>query len=73
MGEVRAGDQRAVVERLAWQLRDSDELARREALIALVPLASDGSGVALGALLGFLFTFALKELERWIIPWKADH
>ena len=24
------------------------------------------------ALLGFLFTFALNELERWIIPWKAD-
>ena len=24
------------------------------------------------ALLGFLFTFALNELERWIIPWKSD-
>ncbi len=29
-------------------------------------------GLLMIALLGFLFTFALNELERWIIPWKAD-
>jgi len=30
-------------------------------------------GLLMIALLGFLFTFALNELERWIIPWKSDH
>ena len=29
-------------------------------------------GLLMIALLGFLFTFALNELERWIIPWKVD-
>ena len=29
-------------------------------------------GLLMIALLGFLFTFALNELEHWIIPWKAD-
>jgi len=29
-------------------------------------------GLLMIALLGFLFTFALNELERWIIPWKSD-
>ena len=29
-------------------------------------------GLLVIALLGFLFTFALNELEHWIIPWKAD-
>jgi NitT/TauT family transport system permease protein len=27
-------------------------------------------GLLMIALLGFLFTFALNELEHWIIPWK---
>lgn len=30
------------------------------------------AGLLTIALVGFLFTFALNELERWIIPWKAD-
>ena len=30
-------------------------------------------GLLMIALAGFLFTFALNELERWIIPWKSDH
>jgi len=25
------------------------------------------------AVLGYAFTLLLDELERWIIPWKADH
>jgi NitT/TauT family transport system permease protein len=29
-------------------------------------------GLLMIALLGFLFTFTLNELEHWIIPWKAD-
>ena len=28
-------------------------------------------GLLVIALLGFVFTFALNELEHWIIPWKA--
>jgi ABC-type nitrate/sulfonate/bicarbonate transport system permease component len=31
------------------------------------------AGLLTIALVGFLFTFALNELERWIIPWKTDH
>jgi NitT/TauT family transport system permease protein len=30
------------------------------------------AGLLVIAMLGFLFTFALNELERWIVPWKAD-
>jgi NitT/TauT family transport system permease protein len=29
-------------------------------------------GLLMIALLGFLFTLALNELEHWIIPWKSD-
>jgi len=28
-------------------------------------------GLVVIALLGFLFTWALDELERWLLPWKA--
>ena len=28
-------------------------------------------GLIVIALLGFLFSLALTELERWLVPWKA--
>lgn len=29
-------------------------------------------GLIMIAVLGFVFTLILNELERWIIPWKVD-
>ena len=29
-------------------------------------------GLLVIAVLGFVFTLILNELERWIIPWKID-
>jgi len=30
-------------------------------------------GLLVIAVLGYAFTLLLNELERWVIPWKADH
>ena len=29
-------------------------------------------GLIMIALLGFVITMALNELERWLVPWRAD-